>query len=885
MALETGALQENDRTVPSGLPQLDTILQGLRLGDNVVWQVERLADYAYFAVPFADQAIRAQRRCTYVRFAPHEPILLPRQGLEILSIDPSPGFDSFSGEVHRLITERGRQAFYVFDNLSALATEWATDELLANFFQVTCPYLFELDTVAYFALTRGQHAYNAVARVRETTQVLIDVYNVKEKSYLHPLKVWDRYSPQMFVPHWVSPEGDWSPVFDSEAAAELSAQARKRPLGVRASSYAPWESVYNRLIQYRQMGGVWVDNSPEVAVLKQELARMLIGSHPDFCQMADQYLTLDDLFAIRERLIGSGQIGGKAAGMLLARAILAQYKGRSNMADVLDDHDSFYIGSDVFFTFLVNNNLFRLRLELASRPRLRAEEFSEVEERFVAGAFPREIVEQFRNMLDYFGQAPIIIRSSSLLEDSFGSAFAGKYRSEFCANQGQPDERLAAFLHAVKLVYASALNPDVLSYRRKRGLAESDEQMAILVQRVSGRPYRHFFFPTLAGVALSRNLYVWTNRIDPQKGLIRLVFGLGTSAVDRVGFDYPRMVPVSNPQIRPEIGLRVAKYSQRHLDLIDLSANRLRTLPLADVIAESPYPDLYLFVSEIRDGNLYEPIGKQIRVRARDLVLTFNNLISRTEFVPLIGEMLEELERVYGHPVDTEFTASVRPDGRLKINLLQCRPMRVAGAATQVQFPEEVQPEQVLFKSNRFIGGGTVERIRYIVYIDPARYAAITTEEVIKSLGRVVGQINARLRDAEGALGKEMLMGPGRFGSSNVNLGVNVTYADIDNAAVLVEMAREEAGHAPEVSYGTHFFQDLVEAQTIYVAMVPDDQAAEYRRDFFDGSPNCLGELVPEASPFADWVRVIDVCAATGGQYACVAADPHSQRAVCFLRP
>ena len=222
----------------------------------------------------------------------------------------------------------------------------------------------------------------------------------------------------------------------------------------------------------------------------------------------------------------------------------------------MDDHDSFYIGSDAFFTFLVNNNLFRLRLQLSRNSHISRDEFEDVEKRFLAGRFPREIVEQFRDMLDYFGQAPIIVRSSSLLEDSFGHAFAGKYRSEFCANQGSPEDRLEAFLRAVKLVYASALNPDALSYRRKRGLGESDEQMAILVQRVSGMHYDRYFFPSVAGVAFSRNLYAWSDRIDPKQGVIRLVFGLGTRAVDRVGSDYPRMIAVSNPTLRPEVGAK-----------------------------------------------------------------------------------------------------------------------------------------------------------------------------------------------------------------------------------------------------------------------------------------------------------------------------------------
>jgi pyruvate,water dikinase len=865
--------------IRSGIDLLDEVIQGFRLGDNVVWKVESLEDYVAFARPFIDRAIRDGRRCVYMRFAPHVPILEPQENLEIVRIDPSEGFDAFSGQVHRIIEERGREVFYAFDNLSALVVKWATDELLANFFQVTCPYLFELDTVAYFALTRGQHAHHAVARIRETTQVLIAVYNVKGKRYVHPLKVWDRYSPQMFLPHLAS-ERAWSPVFSSGDAAEVATLASRKPLGVQAGISAPWESVYARLAEYRAASQTQPETTPEIAALKQEFVRMMIGGHPEFRQLSERYFSLEDLFRIRDRLIGSGRIGGKAAGMLLARRILAQYEGDIDFKTVLEDHDDFYVGSDVFFTFLVNNNLFRLRLQLMDTPDLSWEEFEEVERRFFAGEFPPEVVAQFRNMLDYYGQAPIIVRSSSLLEDSFGSAFAGKYRSEFCANQGHPDQRLAAFLHAVKRVYASTLNPDVLSYKRKRGLACRDEQMAILVQRVSGRVLDDFFFPALAGVAMSRNLYVWTDRIDPRQGAIRLVFGLGTRAVDRVGYDYPRMIPMSHPRLRPEVGMKVVKYSQRQVDLIDLRANRFDTRSFREVIESVDYPYLHLLVSEIKEGGLYDPIARYVQAPAGDLVLTFNNLIDRTPFVSILGEMVAELESVYGHPVETEFTASIGPEGQVRVNLLQCRPMAIPGLSEQVSLPDDVEPGRVLFRSSRFIGGGVVDGIRHIVYIPAARYGAIASPDVKKSLGRVVGQVNARLRAIEG---RELIMGPGRFGSSNIELGVNVTYADIENAAVLVEVAREEAGQMPEVSYGTHFFLDLVESETIYLAIYPADRGAEFNKSIFEEAPNVLCDLVPGVEEFADLVRVIDVRALTGGKYAQVVADPHTQRAMCFL--
>jgi pyruvate, water dikinase len=866
--------------VPSGIQALDEVLQGIRLGDNVVWQVDRLEDYRYFAGPFAKAGIAAHRRMVYLRFASHSPVLAPRPGLETIELNPGLGFDLFTREVHRLIETHGPEVLYVFDNLSALVAEWATDELLANFFQITCPFLFELNTIAYFALTRNQHAHYTVARIRDTTQILVNVYHAKGQMHIHPIKVWDRYSPQMFLPHLVAGE-TWSPLSQSHEAAEVLALARQSPSLGTTRPLAPWESVYQKLVHYSDHPYGFDETNPEQLALKQELGRMLIGHHPVFGRLADRFFTLEDLFAIRHRLIGAGRIGGKAAGMLLARRILMTEKDEYGIdfEERLEDHDSFYIGSDVFFTFLVNNDLFRLRLQLTRDSAISEEEFQEVEERFLAGSFSPAIQEQFRSMLDYYGQAPIIVRSSSLLEDSFGNAFAGKYRSEFCANQGTPEARLAAFIRIVKLVYASALNPDALSYRRKRGLGENDEQMAILVQRVSGMPYRHYFFPSLAGVAFSRNLYAWNDRIDSLQGIIRLVFGLGTRAVDRVGSDYPRMIAISHPHLRPEVGSEVAKYSQHQVDLLDIEANRFDSRFLADILADGDYPNLHLLVSVMEDHHPYDPISAQVGGSPNQWVLTFNNLIRRTDFVTLMGSILTKLEKAYQQPVDVEFTASLDAHGRIRVNLLQCRPLFLPGSPADVSVPTCLECQCILFRAHRMICGGFVKQIRYIIYIDPQRYYRLAPESK-KYLGRLVGQIN---RHPEVQGNKIMMMGPGRWGTSNIALGVNVSYADIDNASVLVEVALEEAGHVPEVSYGTHFFQDLVEAQVIYLPLYPDDAASEFQGRFFETAPNVLLELLPHAGEYESVLHLIDVPRATGGSFVQVIADPQSRHAVCFL--
>ena len=874
--------------VSSGIEALDRVIQGLRLGDNVVWQVDDLDDYAHYARLFAARAVDEGAPCVYVRFAPHAPILEGGPGVEIVRVDPGKGFDAFSKEIHEVVEKAGRKVRHVFDNLSALALEWATDEQIANFFQFACPYLYELDTVAYFGLIRRRHDAKAIARIRDTTQVLFDLFRVGENRYIHPLKASGRYGPSMFVPHLIDGER-LVPVFQSGAAAAILASARPRPLGTQASSIAPWDTVYQRLLERRNEG--ISEDDPEIVPLKQEFARMLLGNQSRINELADRYLTLEDLFRIRERMIGSGRIGGKATGMILARRILHASSKVFDYGTILEDHDSFYIGSDVFYSFLVNNGLFRLRWQLSKEGEISREAFEEVERRFLEGEFAPEIVEQFRNMLDYYGQAPIIVRSSSLLEDGFGNAFAGKYRSEFCANQGSPNERLEEFMRTVKLVYASTLNPDALSYRRKRNLIDKDEQMAILVQRVSGSTYKHYFFPSIAGVAHSRNLFVWTDRIDEKQGLVRMVFGLGTRAVNRVGGDYPRMFAVSHPALRPDFGRQVLKYSQRRVDLIDLAQNRFATEPASELLSGRDYPQLSYFASVWRDDQLTDAWTPWATGDGDPMVLTFNNLIERTDFVAMIRDILATLEKAYGHPVDIEFTASVDGEGKVRINLVQCRPLFMPGSGAVARRGGRIPKGRVLFRSSGAIRGGSVSKIRYILYVDPAAYQRAPVA-VKRSLPQVIGRIN-RLAHMAGE--RLMMIGPGRWGSSSIDLGIGVGYAQINHAQVLVEMAREAAGMAPDFSYGTHFFQDLVEDEIFYLAVNPDDPASEFNETFFSNAPNALhdalhaevptndaGSSSTDAGEYSALVRLIDVPAAAG-VHAAVIADPEARSGVCFL--
>lgn len=175
--------------VLSGIPEMDKAFDYIRLGDNVVWQVTDLEEFREFVNPFVKQAISEKRNLIYIRFASHPPFVEPQEGVKIYEVELSHKFEKFTATIHNIIEGEGFDAFYVFDCLSELKVAWTTDLMMGNFFKVTCPFLFQLDTVAFFPIIRGRHSYQAIAKIRETTQLLLDVYGDGEEAYGTPVDI------------------------------------------------------------------------------------------------------------------------------------------------------------------------------------------------------------------------------------------------------------------------------------------------------------------------------------------------------------------------------------------------------------------------------------------------------------------------------------------------------------------------------------------------------------------------------------------------------------------------------------------------------------------------------------------------------------------------
>ncbi len=648
---------------------------------------------------------------------------------------------------------------------------------------------------------------------------------------------------------------------------------------------APWSLLFARGEEYESL-------PPEQrAKVRHHLCEIivvllkgLISDQLAFVGIAKDLFTIADLQAIRRRRIGRGKIGGKAAGMMLAYKILSLDESNQEMdlRSRLVIPESYFIGADVFYDFIALNNLYYLNdQKYKSRQEIEAD-YPHVRQAFSGGRFPDDIVQGLRQVLERVGNRPLIVRSSSLLEDNFGTSFAGKYDSYFCPNQGTPEENLKALLCAISQVYASVFSPDALFYRQQMKLLDYDERMAILLQEVQGDRHGDYFFPTLAGVAFSYNPFRWTAKIRREDGFLRLVWGLGTRAVERVANDYPRMVALSHPHLRPEVGAEeIRRYSQHFVDVINLSQNSFQTRPIADLLSMD-FPSARFLVSVDREGMLQPPLAYDPNIEPRNLVLTFENLLTRTSFVPLMKTMLKVLERRFGRHVDVEFTADIVPgwpQPDFVVHLLQCRPQASQELLHAVEIPAAVAEADTLFTADRLVPHGRVQRICYVVFVDPEAYACLPDETTRLQLARVIGRLNQMLEAK-----RFILMGPGRWGSNNPQLGVKVTYADIYNTAMLIEIGLSDDGSAPEVSYGTHFFQDLVEAGIFPLALFPDRSEAIFDWRFFRESPNVLADLLPEYAGYADYVRVIDVPAVADGRLLEVIMDGERSQALGYLR-
>ncbi len=615
--------------------------------------------------------------------------------------------------------------------------------------------------------------------------------------------------------------------------------------------------------------------------IKVVLIRNMISDQLAYIKIAKKWFTMEDLLDIRERKIGSGKVGGKAAGMLLAKSILSVV-GDEDIKETIRIPESYFLGADVMYAFMAHNNLMKWNdQKYKSEDEIRAD-YPRIHEEYLSGVFPPDIREELQYILQNVGDVPVIVRSSSLLEDNFGTSFAGKYESHFCPNQATPEENYRAFEQAIIKVYASALNPDPLLYRRSKDLQDYDERIAVLIQVVQGDEIGNYYLPHAAGVGFSQNLYRWSPQIDRDAGFLRLVWGLGTRAVDRVGSDFPRLVALSHPMLYAHSDPRsLSRYSQKEVDLIDLKANIFRTLPIHEVL-DKRYPILR-YIAQIYQDGYFSPIRSTLmQTNLNSLIVNMDELLRRTPFADRMKRMLETLSIHYQSPVDLEFAASIIDPGSrnpdVEISILQCRPQSLL-QETEVQIPKHLPEEKVVFATSQVLPHGQVDEIRYILFVTPEGYFSLGSDAERVNLVRSISRLNLRLADET-----FICLGPGRWGTTTPDLGISVGYSDIYNTRSLIELSGEGVGTAPEPSFGTHFFQDLLESSIYPLAIYLDDEDVIFNRDLFYQAENRLLEYLPEEEKLVDVLRVLQVDDYMPDHHIHLIMDGEAGRAVAYLK-
>ncbi|RLD34714.1 MAG: pyruvate, phosphate dikinase, partial [Bacteroidetes bacterium] len=622
-------------------------------------------------------------------------------------------------------------------------------------------------------------------------------------------------------------------------------------------------------------------SGPRKKSFRVALIRRLLGDQQEYVNVAKRFIEVNDFNELFKKIIsisGShGKLGGKGAGLFLSKFILKKVAGQDELLKDIKTPKTWYLNSDGLLHFMKYNNLGDIVEQKYKDIDQIRKEYPYISHVFKNSSFSPEVLNGLSLALDDFGSVPLIIRSSSLLEDRFNAAFAGKYKSLFIANQGTKKQRLQELMDAIAEVYASTFGPDPVEYRKERNLLDYHEEMGILIQEVVGKKVGNYFLPAFAGVGFSHNDYRWSGRIKKEDGLIRLVPGLGTRAVDRLSDDYPILISPGQPNLRVNVTIdEIVRYSPKKVDVINLKTRVFETIDMQNLLKESG--DEYLVISQIvslvTENYIQQAKKFGMDFKKDNFVVTFNGLINNTDFIKQIHSVLKVLEKELGGPVDIEFAH----DGK-DFYLLQCRPLNYGRINKPAAIPYDVEKEKIIFSANKFISDGTVSNISHIVYVDPKKYSELSEYEDLITVGRTIGKLNKILPKRH-----FILMGPGRWGSrGDIKLGVSVTYSDISNTAMLIEIARKQKNYVPELSFGTHFFQDLVESRIQYLPLYPDDYGVVFKEQFFTGSKNILSDLLPDLAEFSEVIKVIDVPNTTKGGVLNILMNSKEGKAVAIL--
>lgn len=518
----------------------------------------------------------------------------------------------------------------------------------------------------------------------------------------------------------------------------------------------------------------------------------------------------EPLYRDRGELIGDGKCGGKAKGLAFARAVVES----SSMTELTRFPGfSFSLTTEAFFDFVEQNQLDWLYDDPGG---------ADLQAMAQSLGFMDPLRRDLMKILKRAGGLPLAVRSSSLLEDSLSLSFAGKYDTCFVAS-GTPDEDgLSALELAIKRVWLSLFNPSAKAYRAKHGMGDRMEAMGILIQPVVGRSRGGLYYPEISGTVFSRVFRRPTPRVRKEDGVMRVCFGLGTRTVERGN---ARVFYLTNPNLRPEGNNpeQVAESSQVDFDYIDMERKSFLTGSLNNLflpVIMRNHRNAGHFIEKYSDGMLLSTLS-ETESPSRPL-FTFHGLPVRfRDMFDSVRRLMGLMEARMGCPVDMEFTYET--EGSV-MHLLQMRPLASYDEMAHVEVPA-LQDDLVLLRGDRMVSNGVLRGVRHLLYVDAEAYISQWDPHRVAA---AVGEVNQRLKDQP-----YILVGPGRWGSTNPTLGVPVSYAQICNCGCLVELSLPSYGMSPELSYGTHFFLDMDSDGILYLPVFEGQEGNRFNRRWF----------------------------------------------------
>ena len=526
--------------------------------------------------------------------------------------------------------------------------------------------------------------------------------------------------------------------------------------------------------------------------------------------------------------MGDGSLGGKARGLAFLNRLIEKHSLTDRYDNIsISIPRSIVISTEYFDEFILENGLqYVIDSELSD---------DEILSEFVASRLPEGLISGLKTYLKTV-DTPLAVRSSSKLEDSNYQPFAGVYSTYMIPHVDNKDMMLRILDKAIKSVYASVFYNGSRTYIQTTGNLQSEEKMAVVIQNICGSEHNGLYYPLISGVGRSVNFYpIGGERMED--GIVNVVFGLGKSVVEggktlRFSPEFPKKILQLS---QPYLAMRDSQKMMFALDLrpgaFKISRNEgvnLAHIPVTEVIPDYANSNLVFSTYSAVDSRIVPGVEESgARIVSFDAILKYG----KYPLAKALSEIMDICRKELLCEVEIEFAADVAPSGKLSLKLLQVRPISSYSTEQEVNFDELKASLGTLFlESGKALGNGFVNDVSHIVYIAPDKFNSLSTREIAAELAEINNTFKSR---NEGYI----LIGPGRWGSSDPNLGIPVIWSDISEAKMIVEYSMP--GFQVEPSQGTHFFQNITSLGVGYLSI--DTVAGDGNVDF-----DALGELDSE---------------------------------------